>query len=246
MSGFGDGFTSRVFGNSSFGFGAGFTRASPLIPSSGLLLHLDASNVTSYPGSGATWYDLADSPTANNATLVNTPTYSTDKGGYFNFAKASSESATVSGVGLVPQTAYTKVIWFNLTDLSSDHNLVSSEAGGHFMYFAGTNRLYSGHSNWAVFSAYPSNGTFSAGVWYFVALTFNTTDGMKLYVNGALDSTYTANKAAHGGDGSVNIGRFGVGNFLNGNVAQVLTYDRAISEIDVLNLYNATKSRFLI
>jgi hypothetical protein len=241
-SGFGKGFQGPNVGLTA-GFNFGLNRPDQL-STSGLMLHLDASNALSYPGSGATWFDLATDPAANNATLINTPTFSTDKGGYFNFAKASSESATVSGTGLVPQTTYTKAVWFNLTDLSSDHNLVSSETGGHFMYFAGTNRLYSGHSNWAVFPSYPSSQTFSAGVWYFAVLTFNTTDGMALYVNGTLDSTYTANKAAHSGDGSVNLGRYGVGNFLNGNIAQVLTYNRSLTSTEVADLFNITKGRF--
>ena len=41
---------------------------------SGLVLNLDAGNVSSYPGTGATWYDL--SGYSNNGTLSNSPTYS--------------------------------------------------------------------------------------------------------------------------------------------------------------------------
>lgn len=246
-SGFGEGFTSRSFGAVASGFGSGFTRSAPLIPTSGLLLHLDASNSTSYPGSGTTWFDLATDPTANNATLINSPTYSTNNGGYFTFAKASSQSATVSGVNVVPAAAYTKAVWFNLTDLTSDHNLVSSSTGGHFMFFASTAKMYCGHANWttgAAYQQYPSTLDFAAGAWYLAVLTYTSADGMALYVNGTLDSTYTANKLAHTGDGSTNVGRFGVGNFLNGSVAQVLTYNRAISATEAADLYNATKARF--
>lgn len=250
--GFGGGFTSGRFGDSSSGFGAGFARLAGVvassIPASGLLLHLDASNSTSYPGSGATWFDLATSPAANNATLLNTPTYSTNNGGYFTFAAASSESATVSGTGLVPSSAYTKAVWFNLTDTVSDNNLVSSATGGHFMFFAGTNKLYCGHANWTgagnPYTKYPSTTNFVAGTWYLAVLTYTTAGGMTLYINGALDSTFTTDKTAHTGDGSTNIGRFGAGNFLNGSVAQVLTYDRAISATEATDIYNATKARY--
>lgn len=242
--GFGGGFSNSL-GND--GFGSGFFRpvsSAAVVPTSGLLLYLDAGNSTSYPGSGATWFDLATSDGSNNATLVNTPAFSSNNGGYFNFAKASSESATVSGTNLVPSAAYTKAVWFNLTDVASDNNLVSSATGGHFMFFAGTNKLYSGHANWASYTDYASSTNFSDGTWYLAVLTYTTADGMKLYVNGVLDSTYTANKVAHTGDGSVNIGRFGVGNFLNGNIAQVLTYNRAIDFNEVTSIYNASKSRY--
>jgi hypothetical protein len=208
------------------------------------LLHLDVTNSVSYPGSGNTWYDLATSPEVNNATLLNSPAYSSNNGGYLTFNKVSSQSATVSGTGVVPSTSYTKAVWFNLTDTVSDNNLVSGEAGGHFMYFAGTTKLYSGHANWVGYDQYPSTANFSANTWYFVVLTYTTAAGMSLYINGVLDSTYTANKTAHTGDGSTNIGRFGLGNFLNGRIAQVLTYGRAISSVEVTTIYNATKSRY--
>ena len=245
-NGFGQGFSKNNLGLGG-GFNFGFYKPPGGVPLSGLLLHLDAGNATSYPGSGNTWFDLATNPAANDATLVNTPTFSSNNGGYFNFAKASSESATVSGTNVVPSAAYTKAVWFNLTDTVSDNNLVSSATGGHFMFFGGSTKMYCGHANWTTglaYQQYPSTMDFSAGVWYHAVLTYTTADGMKLYINGVLDSTYTANKTAHTGDGSTNIGRFGAGNFLNGNIAAVLTYNRAISATEALDLYNATKSRF--
>lgn len=236
---------NQAFGFSqSCGFGNGFSYSSQTVPTSGLLLWLDAGNPASYTGSGNTWYDLAVSPAVNNASLLNSPTFSSNNGGFLNFAKASSQSATVSGTGLVPSSAYTKAVWFNLTDTVSDHNLVSSDTGGHFMYFSGTSKMYCGHSNWVGYTQYPSTTNFSSGTWYLAVLTYTTSDGMKLYVNGELDSTYTANKLAHTGDGSVNLGRFSVGNFLNGNIAQVLTYNRAIASNEVTSIYNATRSRY--
>ena len=243
-SGFSNGFSNNL---GSDGFGNGFSSPKISVPISGLLLYLDAGNSTSYPGSGTTWFDLADTPTTNNATLVNSPTYSTNNGGYFTFAKTASQSATVSGNGMVPSAAYTKSVWFYLNDLTSDHNLVSSDVGGHFMFFSGTPKLYCGHANWTTggaYTQYPSTTNFSAGTWYHAVLTYTTADGMKLYVNGTLDSTYTANKTAHIGTGETNVGRFGAGNFLNGRVSHVLTYDRAISDNEVYSIYNSIKSRY--
>jgi hypothetical protein len=236
---------NQAFSFQSCGFGNAFSNSSPnKVPNDGLLLWLDAGNSESYPGNGNAWYDLASSPTGNNATLLNNPTFSTENGGYFTFAKASSQSANVDGTNVVPSSAYTKAVWFKLTDLTSDNNLVSSDAGGHFMYFGGTNKLYSGHSNWVGYNQYASTANFLAGVWYLVTLTYTTADGMKLYINGELDSTYTANKTPHAGDGSTNIGRFGVGNFLNGSIAQVLTYNRAIDQSEALGIFNGSKARY--
>jgi len=46
----------------------------------GTVLHLDASNVQSYPGTGTVWSDLSGNN--NTATLINGPTFSTDSMGF--------------------------------------------------------------------------------------------------------------------------------------------------------------------
>lgn len=49
-----------------------------------LILHLDAANPKSYPGTGTTWYDLSGN--GNNATLFNSPIYNVNNGlGSFEF-----------------------------------------------------------------------------------------------------------------------------------------------------------------
>lgn len=207
----------------------------------GLLLYLDANNIRSYGGSGNTWHDLA-SP-SNNVTLVGSPTFTSSTPKHFSF-NGSNQHGTSLGE-TVPSTAYTKCVWFKL-GAYVDNNLVSSESGGHYMFFQGGNKMYNGHSNWAGFpSNYPSTATFSLNTWYNVALTFNTTDGMKLYINGVLDSSYTAIKTAHNGDGSTNIACYiAGGNLLNGSISMVMTYNRAITASEVLRNYEVTKSNF--
>jgi hypothetical protein len=121
---------------------------------------------------------------------------------------------------------------------------VSSDTGGHFMYFAGGSKLYSGHADWENYQSYPSTANFSLSTWYNATLTFNTTDGMVLYINGVQDSTYTANKNAHGGDSSTNIATYGGGNLLNGRIAKVYCYNRSLTSAEVLQNYNFDKSQF--
>lgn len=208
---------------------------------SGLTLRLDAQNPASYNGSGSTWYDVS----GNNAdiTLINSPTYSVGPPSYFTFASASSQRGTGSTSNVLPQTQYSKTVWFRLNS-NTDNNLVSSDTGGHFMFFSGTSTLYCGHSNWGSYTAFPSATSFNLNTWYYAALTFNTTDGMVLYVNGTQNATYTANKTAHNGDGSVNVACFGVGNFLNGRIAEVYCYNRALTATEVSQNFNASRARY--
>jgi hypothetical protein len=46
------------------------------IITSGLVMHLDAGNASSYPGTGTTWTDLSGK--GSDGTLKNGPTYSSD------------------------------------------------------------------------------------------------------------------------------------------------------------------------
>ncbi len=205
-----------------------------------LTLQLDASNSTSYPGSGTTWFDLAG--TQQNITLVNSPTFTSGTPSYFTFNGSNQRG---SGTGVVlSSTTYTKAVWFYLNSYV-DNNIVSSDTGGHYMFFQGGNKMYNGHSNWAGFpSNYPSTATFSLNTWYNVALTFNTTDGMKLYINGNLDSSYTTIKTAFTGNGSTNIASYGAGNLLNGRIAKVYCYIKTLTAAEVLQNYNADKAKF--
>lgn len=206
----------------------------------GLTLRLDAGNLSSYGGSGDTWTDIAG--TEENITLVNSPTYSSGTPSYFTF-NGSNQYGYGSGAVLTT-TSYTKSVWFYLNSYSSNNNLVSSYSGGHFMYLATTDKLYCGHANWGNYQAYESTGTFSLSTWYNVTLTFNTTDGMILYINGIQDSTYTADKNAHGGDSSTEIASFGGGNLLDGRISKVYCYNRSLTAGEVLQNYNFDKAEF--
>jgi len=207
----------------------------------GLTLQLDATNDSSYPGSGSTWFDL--SPNDADVTLYNNPSFALGPPRRLDFNGVNQYGAT-SKTGIIPSTSYTKIAWFFWVGYGVNNNIVSGGSGGHFIFGAGTNKIYSGHANWPNYLAYPSNATISLLTWYNVALTFNTTDGMKLYINGALDSTYTANKNARGGNGSVEIAAFSASNNLFGGLSRVYCYNRSLSASEILQNYDATKTDY--
>jgi hypothetical protein len=213
-----------------------------LITRTNLKMLLDPANAKSYPGSGSAITDITRN--GFNGTLQNSPTFSTTNGGILTF-NGTNQYVQGSGFPIVPGTVYTKNVWFNLA-ATADNNLISSDNGGHFMYFSGSSKMYCGHTDWGNYQAYQSTASFSNGVWYNACLTFSTTNGFSLYINGVLDSTYTALKTAVPGNGNVNLGSFGDagGNYLNGSIGYAAVYSGELSATEVAQNFNALRGRF--
>jgi len=208
---------------------------------SNLTMYLNANDSASYPGTGTTWFDISGN--GANIALNNSPTFTAGSPAYFTF-NGSNQYGIGSTNGVLDNTQYTKSVWFYLNGYN-DNNFSSSQAGGHFMYMASTNKVYCGHTDWVNYGAYPSTATFSLSTWYYIALTFDTTVGMTLYINGVQDSTYTANKSAFTGNGSTNVATFdGSGNYLNGRISQAFFYNKRLSGAEVLQNYNSTKALY--
>jgi len=121
----------------------------PPIVTDGLVLHLDAGDSTSYPGSGNTWTDLSGN--GNNETLSGGPTYSSTDGGYLNFDGSNdygySPSFTADGRN------YTLEVWFKTSTASGKcfiaaNNIVTGESISNYdrMIYIGTDgKLRFGH-----------------------------------------------------------------------------------------------------
>lgn len=207
-----------------------------------LILRLDPDNSSSYSGSGTTWADLAGP--AQNLTLFGSPTYTSGTPSYFTF-NGTTQYANTATTGIVNTTAYTKSAWFYLNGYQ-DNNIFSGD--GHFIYMGPQanidRKIYCGHANWGSFTAYPSAATINLNTWYNVTLTFSTTNGMTLYINGAQDSTYTAQKTAHPGTGTASVAAYGSGNLLNGRVGKVYCYNVELTAAQVLQNYNNDKATY--
>lgn len=67
---------------------------------------------------------------------------------------------------------------------------------------------------------------------------------MSLYINGSLDSTYTAQKTAMPGTGTVSVAAYITGNLLNGRVGKVLVYNTELTASAVLQNYNNDKATY--
>jgi len=227
---------------------------SPRIVTDGLVLCLDAGNTKSYPGTGTTWTDLSGQ--GNNGSLINGVGYSGDNLGSLSFDGADDRTLfsgnNISGLAELA-TEFTISAWVKYNPFTSGYqafitkqNSGSSAPGtprldlGYFrdqqtLYFT-TYNSSSGDLNGANFSYSANNAT----SWNnYVLVCGNSLK--RVYVNNTLyfsdsfTSTYPDNAKllTIGGDRRI-----------NGNIAQVSIYSRALTASEIQQNFNALRSRY--
>jgi hypothetical protein len=220
----------------------------PTTITDGLVLYLDAANPDSYPGTGTTWFDLLG---ISNGTLTNGPVYTQSNQGYFTF-DGSNDGVSLSGSNLS----------VNQMTISS-WNFSSNYAHNGFMFEKTTNgsvntqySLFYNNDNTIYYRTYgltttdQTINTTTAGVvnnqWNNVVATYNGSQ-KKIYVNGVLVSTQSVTgTVTQNTTGAAYVGIYGsfAGYPFNGRISQTLVYNRALSDAEVLNNYNAVKDRY--
>ena len=213
----------------------------PNLSEPGLVLALDAADRNSYRGSGTTWTDLSGN--TNTAILTNGPTFNVSNGGSILFDGVDDCVVVNSNASILSTTTYTKIAWFYPTSFSTGNNIISGgNSGQHAFWLAGGNKLYAGHNgNW---STVVSTTTLSLNTWYFGAVTFNTTTGWILYLNGVSENT-NVSTTTFIGNGEILLAAYGTSvNVFTGRIACGLVYNRVLSATEILQNYNATKTRF--
>jgi len=216
------------------------------IVTSGLVLALDAGSTKSYPGSGTTWFDRSGNNF--NGTLTNGPTFSSANGGTLVFDGTNDQivltSATlpISGNGarsifawIKSVSTFTSYVSTGTANNSQSFNLVKYSNNIGVM---GYNLDY-----------YPTTGSSGKNVadgnWHYVGVSFNGTN-LSMYVDGILDNTSGTFTYSTTGQNNYIARSSHVGheNYVNGSIAIVKIYNRALSATEVSQNFNATRRRF--
>ena len=214
----------------------------PNIVVDGLVLNLDAANVKSYVSGSTTWTDLSRGN--NNGTLTNGPTYSTANGGSIVFDGVNDRITLGDRVSLRP-SSITHCAWVNGSQFTSWHGIISnmpSWGTGFSMQIGITQKIalmVSG--NYLTTSYTPLINT-----WYYICGTHNALNTLNtLYVNGITENTLTR-AISYSANAVTDIGCFYTGGSLpfSGQISNILTYNRALTSQEILQNYNATKTRF--
>ena len=217
------------------------------IVTNGLVLNLDAGFVPSYPRNGTSWCD--SSPSGYNSTLYYGPTYDSANGGAIVF-DGSNDVCQVPYY--VPtNSSFTVSIW--MQNYSNNNGQYVSQLNdsvawdGFAIYNNGSGVRFALLKDYysAIHLFLDSGSSIALNTWYNIVCLYNQTQGI-IYINGSL-----SNSASYtGGFDATSYWNLGVGNRttegapMNGKIASVQIYNRALSASEVLSNWNAMKGRF--
>jgi hypothetical protein len=235
---------------------------SPQIITNGLVLALDAGNTKSYVSGSTTWFDK--SGYANNGTLTNGPTFNSGSGGSIvfdgvdDYVNCGNISTTI-----LSNNQFTANYWFRMTgtargDLFNIKNFNTPQDDIGF-FIDTNNKLFSyiqvqgtiTNNNVGFGYASISTTTFLRNTIYNVTFGKDASQKIFMYVNGVLDNnTYstTTNTA------TVATTPFWIAsNKTNpttpaipfaGNIYNTQIYNRALSQAEITQNFNALRGRF--
>jgi hypothetical protein len=241
-----------------FVFPVSFMKSSTAGPEpGGLVLDLDAG---SYSGSG-NWLDASGN--SNNATAVQSPTYSSSEGGYFSLdgglyvssGTGQVDSFSVSDNStLDSMTSISIEMWININSVqgSTNPNMLFSKRGltsnGYVGFFTSTRytfRIGTASPDQLTWATTPATGS-----WQQLAITVGAS-GSKVYQNGVevqdapsyVGSFENIDTDAALLIGDINPPSTGVCGF-DGKISVYRIYNRVLSPIEIGQNYDAIKSRY--
>ena len=217
------------------------------VVTSGLQLYYDAGNIVSYPGSGAVWTDLSGN--GRNGTLNNGVGYSSANGGSLTFNGTTHFVSTPYSAGSVTNLSVS--VWWRLNTWQNDG------AGIHFSVAPA--QLYMGRGtsggnsiDWRFYTGAFLQETetfYSDTGWHHLVGTYDQDSGqgrMRLYKDGVLVATALSNNttAINVSANTVTIGGGAGAGFFDGNISQVLLYNRTLTANEVAQNFSSARARY--
>ena len=220
---------------------------SPKIVTSGLVLALDAADINSYLGTGTAWNDLSRS--GNTGTLENSPTFNSANGGNFSLNGTTNRVLITCATNTIRSYDTTCQFIVRLPVYSGSQRCILSYRGG------GGGALYIGKSSGGIFTYYDSLniagyivGSIVDNTIAIVSVVVNATAGsISVYINGSLAGTATGRtgfSTAYSTLLYLGFDNGGTAEWMLGNFYSFMHYNRILSPIEIIQNYNAQKTRF--
>lgn len=218
----------------------------PNIIEDGLVLYLDATNTRSYPGSGTTWNDLSGN--SNNGTLVNGPTFNNSNNGSIVF-DGVNDYVDCGNNAILNLNQHSICFWFfpkenAVKEVIYKARTASSSPGPYEIYQAGNRINYRLNFNSTPNTTQSGTILLTLNTWHYICATYDNITA-KTYINNVLDINAAFTTVLTNSTGVLNIGAYTDARYpMLANITQVSIYNRALTADEILQNYNATKSRF--
>jgi hypothetical protein len=221
---------------------------------SGLVLALDAADRNSYSGTGTTWNDVSGN--GNNGTLTNSPTFSNN-----SIVFDGIDDYVVRNQSINTGQNFSVFAWVRPGAINVRNGIV----GNGYPYTSAKGWLFATATNYGnplILNSFfisigsdnayrtAGNNSLVTNVWNYIGgVVTNGGQDIKLYSNGIETSYYGGTLSANTviyDINELNIGRRYSTNSESfiGSMANIQIYNRVLSAAEILQNYNAQKSRF--
>jgi hypothetical protein len=218
----------------------------PKTVTNGLVLALDAADKNSYRGSGTNWQDL--SGTVNSGSLTNGPTFSGANLGTIVFDGVDDYVSISNNSNFNNGNNITVEAWVLCTNWSSYTHpmIVAKGINVEWILWKSNDTGVVGKLGWRGLGTAYTTTSLPNNTWVQCVGSVGSA-GQKVYLNGVLEST-VGNTTFTSGNVNVTIAAGLVtgspSNLLGANVAITRIYNIQLTDNQVLQNYNATKTRF--
>lgn len=213
-------------------------RYSPKVITSGLVFYLDASNTKSFISGTTNWYDLSGQRVAN----LNGATFSSDSYGSVLF-DGVNDYVQIPAITSLTSTSYTISSWFKpISTTTGFATLMGYSSNRRLLWNSGSKSMLAQMGGFGV-------GTTTNSVlenkWSYLTFIYDFSLSKEYwYVNGLYNAE--ANNSSSSFESLFYLGYYGdpLYYLLNGNISSVKIYNRRLSDPEILQNYNSTKSKF--
>lgn len=224
---------------------------SPKVVTDGLKVYLDAGNPKSYVSGSTTWYDLSGNNV--NGTLTNGPTFSPEVNGCLVFDGVDDIVATSYNQ---IQTSSTFEIWANRTESVNEYNVMAGMSLPYFSFRRGNYLHFSENVGGVQRNLYTNDsavlGTLVNNRWYCFHFV-NSFDGVNTIMSSYSDGVFRGSITNSGSTVTSTSSNLTIGNSrpdiinypFKGKISMFKYYNRTLSSQEILQNYNATKSRYI-
>ena len=218
---------------------------SPQIVYNGLVLALDAADQGSYVSGSTSWNDLSGN--RFNGTLTNNPTYSSENSGVIVFDGISNYVNCGNVLDSLTDLSLECFVKFGAQSVNYG-GIISktlSNANGWELRVANyTLTTTSIQFRYVGDTSFLNFGISTNGVWYHLVAT-GKLNSQKIYINGSLYDSKTDAVTPSANSNSLVIGKLAYsGIYVNMSLGLARIYNKALTATEVLQNYNAQKTRF--